>query len=92
MIDATFDPQGVADHFTHAITETGAENDVVPTAIFAGLVEAISMKPLALSDDALAELKALVDVYKVYKAERLDESAAEAKRLLATMNRRGDNG
>ena len=84
----TFDPQGVADHFTQAITEPGTE----PTAIFAGLVEAISMKPLALSDDALAELKALVDVYKAYKAEHMAEAIAEAERFLATMNRRGDNG
>jgi len=84
MIDVKFDPQGVADHFMQAITEPGAE----PTAIFTGLVEAISRKPLALSDDALAELKALVDVYKAYKEEDMAEAIAEAERLLATMNRR----
>ena len=87
MIDVKFDPQGVADHFTQAIAEPGAE----PTAIFAGLVEAISMKSLALSDDALAELKALVDVYKAYKEEHMAEAIAEAERLLATMNRRGES-
>ena len=87
MIDATFDPQGVADHFTHAIAEPGTE----PTAIFAGLVEAISMKSPALSDDALAELKALVGVYKAYKEEHMAEAIAEAERLLATMNRRGES-
>ena len=91
MIDAKFDPQGVADHFTQAIAGTDAEPGAEPTAIFTGLVEAISMKPLALSDDALAELKALVVVYKVYKEEHMAEAIAEAERLLATMNRRGES-
>jgi len=60
-------------------------------ATFVGLVYNVADTTPALAGESIEELQALVGVYKAYKAEHMADAIAEAERLLATMNRRGES-
>lgn len=58
------------------VIEAGAENNAEVDAVFVGLVYNVADTSPALATESLAELRALVDVYKAYKDERFAEAEA----------------